>query len=62
MDQFFSEDSVATVGSLYNMKELYGHTAVKKKVMDDFQHVWDLLKVCICHFKYYGANVTTNLK
>ncbi len=45
MNTLFDPRSIATPGAMYYVKEYLGHRAVKKEVMQNFQHVWDLLQV-----------------
>lgn len=52
MNEFFTETSIGIAGTLYHMKEFFNHRSVKKKVIDNFQHVWDLIKVCICAYNF----------
>lgn len=45
MNALFTATSIADRGTLYQIKEMFNHRSVKKNVMGNFQHVWDLLKV-----------------
>ena len=45
MEDFFSEDSTADPGTLYNIKQRFKHRSVNKNVMHNFQHTWDMLEV-----------------
>ncbi len=47
MNELFDENSETVKGSLYYLKEYFEHRSVKKKVLDNFSHVWNLLEVRI---------------
>lgn len=43
MNEFFTQRSAADHGTLYNIKNVFGHRSVKKAVMNSFNFVADLI-------------------
>ncbi|XP_014672745.1 PREDICTED: uncharacterized protein LOC106813191 [Priapulus caudatus] len=44
MDMLFNGQSAPDKGTLFNIKNVFNHRNLKKKVMDNFNHVEDFLK------------------
>ena len=53
MDVFFNGSSVADRGTVAQLKSFFQHRSLKPKVMDNFQHVWDFLEVCMTNIDIY---------
>ena len=48
MNSLFKGESVAERGTIAHLKEYFRHRSFSpKKVMDNFQHVWDFMQVYI---------------
>ena len=45
MNEFMKNGSVADDGTLANIREVFRHHSLKNKVMDNFQHVKDFVRV-----------------
>ena len=45
MTNFFSGKSETSRGSLFNLKKVFGHRSASMDVMNNFQHVADLVDV-----------------
>ncbi|XP_038046081.1 uncharacterized protein LOC119720480 [Patiria miniata] len=46
MDRFFKEESATDRGTLFQLKQEFGHQSVKRNVMENFNHVEDLIQFC----------------
>lgn len=46
MDTFFHGSSAAEKGTLFHLKNVFGHRSVKKDVGEIFNHAADFMKIC----------------
>ena len=45
MNELFKGSSMTSSGTLYNIKDMFHHNSAKRDVMQNVQHVWDLIMV-----------------
>lgn len=50
MNEFYNAESLAERGTVAQVKEMFGHRSLKRKVMANYQHVWDFVQVCLLLF------------
>jgi hypothetical protein len=58
---FFRGGSVANRGTLYNIKEVFNHRSVSSDVMNNFDHVWDLVQVYILIISSLTLDLTVKI-
>ena len=45
MDLQFKQESMASSGTIYNMKQLFNHRSLQANVQTNVQRVWDMIEV-----------------
>ena len=45
MNMLYRGQSVAARGTIAQLKGFFGHRSLKKDVMQNYQHVWDMIEV-----------------